>query len=325
MLWAGLEPNYIDIDPNTLNMSLADLIKRIDEKTKVVIIQHTFGNPGPIDEVREICKQRNLYLFEDCAHGLGSKLNGQSLGTFGDAALISFGLEKVLSTRVGGALIMNNDYLRTVVDSTYKGYKWMSYCESIKWVINPVIWRVLRSSGVLQGPLTKLFNSLGILDQGFDRSEMYGKKPKQYPRKLSNTLASIVNEELTGLKQNLEHRKNITNKYNELLSHLEAVRSMKLHDDNIGLVRYPVILKDQGLRDQVFKQLKDDDIHVGDWYDPNIWPKGTSNKGMKYTEGSCPVAEDISKRILNLQTGKNITEEDVEYIVGRLKEHLIGN
>jgi len=61
VIWAGYKIKYIDIDPKTLNMSLDDLKKKIDESTKVVMFQHTLGNSTGIEEIANFCKEKGHY------------------------------------------------------------------------------------------------------------------------------------------------------------------------------------------------------------------------------------------------------------------------
>ena len=109
ILWTGAVPKYTDIDESTLNISIEDLEKKISIKTKAIILQHTLGRPGPIEETVKIAQKHNLLLIEDCAHSLGAEYKGKKLGTFGDLSIISFGREKVISSLAGGAILINNE------------------------------------------------------------------------------------------------------------------------------------------------------------------------------------------------------------------------
>ncbi len=325
ILWLGLKPNYIDINPQTLNIDFEDLKKKLDEKTKVVIIQHTFGKEAELEKLLNICKERSIYIFEDCAHCLGSKSTfskDKRLGSFGDASLISFGLEKVLSTRVGGALVLNNPKLKENIDSEYSKLKEMSYFSTFIWILNPIIWRFLRKLGVFQNPLAKILNNLGLLNLGFYKGEMEGKMPLIYPRKLSNSLAGIALYELGNIDDNLNHRLFNSKQYYDLLRNNENVNLVEKFFDTPPFIRFPIIMKSKEIRDYVFNELVRNGVYAGKWYDPNIYPENTSMSGMKYTFGTCPVAENISKKIIHLPTGSNITQKKVTNIVNLFNKIL---
>src|SRR3989338_4548416 len=110
IVWSGAKPVYVDIDPDSYNMSPTDLTKKISNRSKVLIIQHTFGTSAKLTELLAIAKQRQLYVIEDCAHALGARYRQQLVGTFGDAAIFSFGRDKVISSVYGGALLTKQPF-----------------------------------------------------------------------------------------------------------------------------------------------------------------------------------------------------------------------
>tara|TARA_B110000090_G_scaffold197994_1_gene236469 strand:- start:1890 stop:2561 length:672 start_codon:yes stop_codon:yes gene_type:complete len=69
---------------------------------------HTFGFPCRIIEICKICKQWGIPVIEDAAEALGSSLNDQKMGTFGDIGVFSFNGNKVITAGGGGALVTNN-------------------------------------------------------------------------------------------------------------------------------------------------------------------------------------------------------------------------
>ena len=88
--WAGLTPIYVDCNEDDFNVSPEDLERKITSKSKVVVVQHTFGLPADMDRIMEICEKHRLILVEDCAHALGATYKGKEVGTFGKAAFFSF-------------------------------------------------------------------------------------------------------------------------------------------------------------------------------------------------------------------------------------------
>ena len=65
-------------------------------------------------ELQAFCAQRDLFLLEDAAHALGSTLNGQQAGTFGDAASFSFYPTKIVTSGEGGVLVTNSEEIETL-------------------------------------------------------------------------------------------------------------------------------------------------------------------------------------------------------------------
>ncbi|MFC1897622.1 DegT/DnrJ/EryC1/StrS family aminotransferase, partial [Chloroflexota bacterium] len=92
--------------------------QKIQKDTKGIIIVHIGGVvPPQTKEIQEICREHNLFLLEDAAHAHGSTLNGESAGTFGDAAAFSFYPTKVMTSGEGGMIVTNDEniYQRALV------------------------------------------------------------------------------------------------------------------------------------------------------------------------------------------------------------------
>ena len=69
---AGLKPIFVDVDTDTLNINIEDFKKKITPNTKVVSVVHVLGNSANIEEIKYICKKKNLILIEDTCESLGS-------------------------------------------------------------------------------------------------------------------------------------------------------------------------------------------------------------------------------------------------------------
>jgi dTDP-4-amino-4,6-dideoxygalactose transaminase len=108
VIHAGGKPRFVDADPATFAMSLEEIKIRLTEDTAGVIVVHIAGIVTPeLPAIRDFCKERNLFLLEDAAHAHGSSLDGQSAGTFGDAASFSFYPTKVMTSAEGGMVVTN--------------------------------------------------------------------------------------------------------------------------------------------------------------------------------------------------------------------------
>ncbi len=107
---AGATVRLVDIDPMTFSPSIADLEAAVTENTVGVLLVHMGGIITPaLPQIRQWCDARGLWLFEDCAHAHGSRLNGQHAGTFGLAAGFSLFATKVITSGEGGMLITDDD------------------------------------------------------------------------------------------------------------------------------------------------------------------------------------------------------------------------
>lgn len=106
---AGVRPRFFPVREG-MCVEPDDIVRSIEPQTRAVYLIHYLGFPGPVEAVRQICRERGLLLIEDCALALLSKLGHRALGSFGDAAV--FCLYKTLPTPDGGAVICNDGRLR---------------------------------------------------------------------------------------------------------------------------------------------------------------------------------------------------------------------
>lgn len=101
----NVQAKYYRINRN-MTIDLEDLIKRIDKYTSAILIIHYMGFPQPIEEIKNICKTRDIFLIEDCAHAFLSTYKSKPLGAFGDISV--FSIRKTIPIPNGGALAINN-------------------------------------------------------------------------------------------------------------------------------------------------------------------------------------------------------------------------
>ena len=107
IIQAGLKPKFVDVDPKTLNLSIPDLKRKINKKTKAVVSVHVLGNSTNLDELNSIIKKNKLYLIEDTCESLGSKFKDKYLGTFGDFGTFSFYYSHQITAGEGGMIVCN--------------------------------------------------------------------------------------------------------------------------------------------------------------------------------------------------------------------------
>lgn len=79
----GLKVKFVDIDLKTLNYDIEELKKAISSKTKMIVTVSILGNPNYYDEIDKLCKENNIYLFDDNCESMGAKYNGKFTGTSG--------------------------------------------------------------------------------------------------------------------------------------------------------------------------------------------------------------------------------------------------
>jgi len=114
ILAAGATPVLADCG-DELNLTAASVEAALTRKTKAVIVPHLFGNPAEIDSIVALVRGRNIRVVDDAAQALGATIDGQPVGGFGDAGILSFGAEKVCFGLGGGALVSRREeFIQTI-------------------------------------------------------------------------------------------------------------------------------------------------------------------------------------------------------------------
>ncbi len=111
----GAVPVFVDIETDTCNIDVSKLDKALSPKTKVVMIAHTLGNPFDVKKVKAFCEKNNLWLIEDNCDALGSRVDGQLTGTFGDIGTSSFYPPHHITMGEGGAVYTSNPLLKKIM------------------------------------------------------------------------------------------------------------------------------------------------------------------------------------------------------------------
>ena len=105
---AGLKPVFVDVDVDTLNISIKDIKKKITKKTRAIMGVHVLGNSSNMTELMKIVKSKKLYLVEDTCESLGSKYKNKFLGTFGVFGTFSFYYSHQITAGEGGMIVCND-------------------------------------------------------------------------------------------------------------------------------------------------------------------------------------------------------------------------
>lgn len=105
----GLVPNFVDINPRTLNFDLEDAKKRLTPETKAVLPVHWIGLPADVDHIGDWANEKGLILLEDSAHAHGAKLKGKRMGSFGRMSIFSYQATKPLPAIEGGMGVYQNE------------------------------------------------------------------------------------------------------------------------------------------------------------------------------------------------------------------------
>ncbi len=106
---AGAVPIFADVDIQSGNISPATIAPKINDATSAIIAVHLAGWPCDIKAIMALAKDNGLKVIEDCAQAHGCKVDGQSVGSFGDVSAWSFCQDKIMTTGGEGGMVTTND------------------------------------------------------------------------------------------------------------------------------------------------------------------------------------------------------------------------
>lgn len=105
LLWNGIKPVFVDVDPSTLNLDPAKIEAAITPHTTAIMPVHCYGNPCDVEAIQKIADNYNLRVIYDAAHAFGVQTQAGSVLAHGDLSVLSFHATKVFNTFEGGAII----------------------------------------------------------------------------------------------------------------------------------------------------------------------------------------------------------------------------
>jgi dTDP-4-amino-4,6-dideoxygalactose transaminase len=105
LLWNGIKPVFVDIDPETLNLDPNKIEAAITPQTTAIMPVHCYGQPCDVEAIQRIADNYNLKVIYDAAHAFGVRQNGTSILKQGDLSVLSFHATKVFNTFEGGAIV----------------------------------------------------------------------------------------------------------------------------------------------------------------------------------------------------------------------------
>lgn len=268
------------------NIDPADIAKKITPRTKAVMVVHFAGYPCEMDTLVALCRERGVYLVEDCAHSPGALYRGHSCGTFGDIACFSFFTNKNLSVGEGGMFVTRDEGLHQKA-------------------------RYLRSHGM----------STLTLDRHKGRAVSYDVLQPGLNYRIDEMRAAIGLVQLDKLAAANSERRKLTERYHEALSSLEGVHVPFLNrtDSLPSYHIYPILLDEKIDRLAIIESLKQKDIQSSIHY-PSF--KEFAAYREQLSQHATPVADEISRRELTLPLYPTMGTDAVDLVADALKDAL---
>lgn len=284
-LYNGLEPVFVDIEEDTLCISLEDLERKYSNDCVAVMPVHYGGCPGKIDEVVKWARGKNIKVIEDCAHTAGGVFKGKIIGTFGDIGCYSFEEKKCMTTGDGGMICSNDKEL-------------VAPLRHSRWVgMNKDTWQREKENSINRNINQWYYE---ILDLG-------------YKYNMNDLMASIGLVQLKKLPQMNKKRIEIIFKYLDGIKECKTIRAALPYDRDV--MSYWMFMIRVKNRDKFIEFMQGKDIATGVHYMPI-----TLHPYFKPYENNTPIAYKIWNEFVTIPLHSALTDDEINYVIDSMCE-----
>jgi len=285
-LFVGAKPVFADIEENTYGLDPEDVERKVTSKTKAILPIHYGGSPCLIRELRKVADRHRLILIEDAAESLGAAVRNRKVGSFGDAAILSFCSNKVITTGEGGAVVTDS----------------VELYEKLK---------LLRSHG--RAETSNYFSSNAYMDY----------VALGYNFRMSDITAALGIAQLKKLDKIIRMRRNIANKLSSKLCQIDSVEVPRPPDGFFHVYQMYTIRVKEGKkkRDALLTHLGKNGIMTKVYF-----PPVHSTHFYKHELGyNCKLraTEKVSKEVLTLPMYPSLRDNETEYIAAGVKDFFL--
>lgn len=294
-LYCGAEVDFVDIDPQTYNMSVAALEAKLvkaaaeDRLPKVVIPVHFAGQSCEMREIHALGQRYGFRIIEDASHAVGGRYLGEPIGNcrYSDITVFSFHPVKIITTAEGGMALTNDTKLAEQMER-------------------------LRSHGITREPVMMAWESEGPW--------YYQQIELGYNFRMTDLQAALGHSQLQRLDDYVARRHSIAARYNEALAELPLTVPHQHPDSRSALHLYPIHLTNVVARRQVFESLRSKGVGVNVHYIPVHTQPHYRQLGFRV--GDFPASERYYAGAISLPMFPTLTPAQQEEVIATLKELL---
>ena len=290
----GGRPIFADIDPNTLQVDIADVAAKISPRTRAIVPVHFAGQPSDLGSINDTIQDRDIAIVEDAAHAIGTEYRGAMIGATSRFAVFSFHPNKNITTGEGGALVGNDEVAFERL-------------------------RLLKFHGVSKDAWKRYEK------QGDFRYEVV---EPGYKYNMLDIQAALGIHQLPRIDEFNERRGALASRYGRLLADLPEIRPLGTvpypHKHSWHL--YIVTVDTDALgatRDEVMLRLRQMNIGCGLHYTPVHLHKYYREK-YGFRSGYLPATEHAGERILSLPLFPRMEESDQDDVIEALHRIVRG-
>lgn len=289
VLYCGGTPVFADIRPDTYNIDVEDVKRKITSKTKAIVAVDFTGQAVELDELRKICDEHNLYLIEDGAHSIGTKYKGKPVGSIADITTFSFHPVKTVTAGEGGACMTNSDEL----------YKKL---------------HMLRSHGITRD-INEMVNKSDAL--WYNEQVMLG-----YNYRMTDFQAALLVSQLRKLPKFSDLRKKVKKAYDAAFASMpEIILQDCIPESDTTQHLYIIRLNPDLLKcnrreffDALYAEGTCPQVHYLPVYMHSYYEK------LGYKKGLCPVAEATYEQIMSIPFYAALSDEEIEDTIKAVKK-----
>ncbi len=293
-LYCDASIDFVDIDPQTRNMSVSALRTKLETCAHMGTLPHLVipvdfgGLPCDLPQMRELADEYGFKILEDASHATGASLHGQPVGSaWADAAVFSFHAVKIVTTGEGGLVVTQDDALAEQL-------------------------RQLRSHGMVR--------DAALLTRVPEGPWVYEQQSLGWNCRMTEMQAALGHSQLQRLQTMHAQRAALADRYDRLLADLPVKRPARLADRVSAWHLYPVEIDAAQRRADVFAALRAANIGVNVHYIPIHTQPYYQQLGFR--PGDYPVAEAYSARAISLPLFPQMTAAEQDRVVDVLRAAL---
>jgi UDP-4-amino-4,6-dideoxy-N-acetyl-beta-L-altrosamine transaminase len=297
-LYCGAEIDFVEIAPDSWNISVNSLskklkqAKKVNRLPKVVVAVHLCGLSCEMKSIYALSVEYGFHVIEDAAHALGGKYGGEPIGNckYSDIAVFSFHPVKIITTGEGGMAVTNSIKLANKM-------------------------KLLRSHGITRDPEQ--------MDQVPDGPWFYQQIDLGYNYRMTDFQAALGTSQMKRLDSFVLKRHELANQYSKQLKGLPLQLPVFYNDEHYSslhlyVIRLVGVSKIEHKR--IFMALRDNGIGVNLHYIPvHLQPYYA---GLGFKKGNYPRAERYYKEAITLPMYPELSNSDVSFVVSSLKKIL---
>ncbi|MBX0305406.1 DegT/DnrJ/EryC1/StrS family aminotransferase [Haloarcula salinisoli] len=280
----GATPVFAEIDRDRYALDPDDVADRITDSTAAIMPIHYAGIPCRIEALRELARDHDLTLIEDAAEAQGATVNGAPVGTAGDAGVLSFCQNKVITTGEGGAVVTDDDELAARLEQ-------------------------FRSHGRVSGEYFDSADTGEYVSLGFNL-------------RMPDVVAGIGVAQIERIDDIVARRREVATDLNDRLATLDHVHPPAEPPDGRNVYQLYTVRFDPAIdRDRVIDELAERGIASKVYFDPVHLTQYYRDQ-YGYTAGELPRTEAISEQVLSLPMHPSLSRHERDRIVTALEEAL---